>query len=722
MKLSDKELILDCPAGRVRIIRNQSGIPEISADTMEGCAYGQGWTHAHDRQIQTLLTRVLLQGRAAECLAGDPELIEIDRFMRRMNFLPDPEEQIALLEPHVRAQMEAYCDGYNRCLSDNGTVWELKLLGYKPEPWTIPDTMILMKIMAYLGLGDAQVAMERLIVQMVKNDLPAKKLAELFPYLTEKIDYDLLKGVNLEPPLVPAAVKWLAKLPKMMASNNWVVSGKLTESGKPILCNDPHLEVNRLPGIWQEIVIRCKDNVLLGASLPGAPGIAIGRTNAISWGVTYSFMDMVDFRVEHCRDGKYRRGSQWKPFKVREEIIKVKKGAPIVEKVYENDLGLLEGDPTREGHYLNLCWSAARGCGAGECNGLLSLPFAKNVREGMECFRQLDALTFNWVLADTQGNIGYQMSGRMYRRPRGVSGMVPLPAWEKKYNPRGFVPANRLPASYNPREGYIVTANQDLNHLGKDKPINLPMAPYRSARIAQLLRKKRVINAEYMKKMHFDLYSLQAQELMKVIRPLLPDDANGSTLRDWECVYTADSRGAMLFESVYLAILRAVFGDNGMGRETVDYLMKETGIFNDYYGNFDTILLNPRSAWFAGSSREELFRRGIAEGLAVKALPWGQTRQITLAHLLFGGKFPVILGFDRGPVTLPGSRATIPQGQIFRSAGRVTTFSPSYRMIADMATQSIQTTLAGGPSDRRFSKWYVSDLENWLRGIYKTLS
>jgi penicillin G amidase len=722
MKLKDKELILDGPGGSVRIMRNRNGIPEISADTMEGCVYGQGWVHAHDRQIQTLLTRVLLQGRAAECLAGDPELIEIDRFMRRMNFLPDPEEQVALLEPHVRSQVEAYRDGYNRCLSDNGPVWEIKLLGYTPEPWTIPDSLILGKIMAYLGLGDAQVAMERLIVQMVKNDLPAKKIAELFPYLTEKIDYDLMKEVRLEPPLVPAAVKWLAKLPRMMASNNWVVSGKLTESGKPILCNDPHLEVNRLPNIWTEVVLRLPDNVLMGVSLPGVPGVAIGRSNSLAWGTTYSFMDTVDFRVEHCRDGKYRRGSQWKPFRVREEIIKVKKGAPVVEKVYENELGLLEGDPMQEGHYLNLCWSAARGCGAGEFNGFLSLPFAKNVREGMECFRQLEALTFNWVLADTQGNIGYQMSGRMYRRPRGVSGMVPLPAWEKKYNPKGFVPATRLPACYNPREGYIVTANQDLNHLGKDKPINLPMAPYRSARISQLLRKKRVINADYMKKMHFDLYSLQAQELMKVIRPLLPDDANGSTLRDWECVYTPDSRGAMLFESVYLAILKAVFGDNGMGRETIDYLMKETGIFNDYYGNFDTILLNPRSAWFAGSTREELFKRGIAEGLSVKAVPWGQTRQVMLAHLLFGGKFPAILGFDRGPITLPGCRATIPQGQIFRSAGRLTTFSPSYRMIADMATQSIQTNLIGGPSDRRFSKWYVSDLDNWLRGIYKTLS
>ncbi|TAL36679.1 MAG: penicillin acylase family protein [Spirochaetes bacterium] len=722
MKLKDNELVLTGPNGSVRIRRNKHGVPEVTAGTIEDCVYGQGWVHAHDRQLQTLLTRVLLQGRAAECLAGDPELVEIDRYMRRMNFLPDPDEQVKRLEPHVRAQLEAYRDGYNRCLSDNGPVWEFKLMGYAPGPWEIKDSLILGKIMGYLGLGDAQVAMERLIVQMIRNDIPRKKLGELFPYLTDKIDADLLKKVHLEPPLVPAAAHWLAKLPKMMASNNWVVSGKLTESKKPILCNDPHLEVNRLPNIWQEIVMRLPDNVLAGASLPGVPGVAIGRSNVLSWGATYSFMDSVDFRVEQCREGKYLRGAQWKPFKVREEIIKVKKGEPVVEKVYENDLGLLEGDPFRDGHCLVLCWSAARGCGAGEFNGFLNLPFAKNVREGMECFRRLEALSFNWVLADTQGNIGYQMSGRTFRRPKGVSGLIPHPAWDKKFNSKGFIPAAKLPASYNPREGYIVTANQDLNHLGKDKPINLPMAPYRSMRIAQLLRKKRVINADYMKKMHFDLYSLQAQELMKVLRPLLPDSANGAALRDWECVYTPDSHGAMLFESVYLALLRVVFGDHGMGREVVDYLVKETGIFNDYYGNFDTILMNPRSSWYADSSRDELFRIAIAEGLAVKAVPWGQTRRLTFSHLLFGGKLPLFLGFDRGPISLPGNRATIPQGQIFKSAGRLTSFSPSFRMIADMATAALQTNMAGGSSDRRYSKWYANDLENWLHGVYKTLS
>ncbi len=722
MNLSGSPVTLDTKGGKTTILRNGHGIPEISAKRYEDAYYGMGWVHAHDRQLQTLLTRLLLEGRAAETLSGEPALVEIDRYMRRMRFLPDPDSEIKKLDPEVRRHLEFYTMGFNHYLETHGAVFEFRLLGYKPEPWRIRDSLILGKIMAFLGLADAQGAMEKFLVQMARNDLSEKKLRELFPYLSERIDYALLKKLELAPPLVPEALKWLSKIPKMTASNNWAVSGRLTASGKPMYCSDPHLEVNRIPSIWQEIVLRLPDNVVMGASLPGVPGIAIGRTKNLAWGATYSFMDMIDYRIEECRDGRYRRGKQWKPFAVREEVIKVKKGEPVVENVYENEHGVLEGNPFQEGHYLVMSWSAARACGAGEFNGLLALPHARSAREAMACFRKLEALSFNWVMADSSGNIAYQMSGRLFKRPRGVSGLVPLPGWEKRYSPRGFVSPTQLPSALNPPEGFIVTANQDLNRLGKAKPINLPMASYRADRIAQLLKKKKKLTVDDMKRIHLDLYSLQAERFMRVLRPLLPDTDNGRILREWECSYTPDSRGATLFESVYLALLNTVFGDNGMGREVVDWVMNETGLFNDYYGNLDEILMNPRSAWFEGRPREELFKRAIKEGLTAKPEPYGKTRLVTLSHLLFGGKLPRFLGFDYGPIQLPGGRATVPQGQIFKSAGRVTTFSPSYRMIADLAEHALHTNIAGGSSDRRFSRWYMRDMENWLKGVYKVLS
>jgi penicillin amidase len=721
MKLKTNRVVLDGRDGKIEIERNRFGIPEISAQSLADLQYGLGWVHASDRQVQVLLTRILLQGRAAECLKNDEALIEIDKYMRRMNFLPDAEEEVEKLEDDVKIQIASYVDGFNRYLSDNKPVYEFRLMGYAPEPWDIRDSLLIAKIIGFIGLADAQGNMEKLLIQMIQNDVEEAKLRELFPYLSEEIDYDLIKKISLDPPLIPEAVKWLDKLLRFSASNNWAVSGKLTESGKPILCGDPHLEVNRLPSVWQEIVMILPGNKLMGASIPGLPGLIIGRTNDIAWSATYSFMDMLDYRIEHCRDGKYKREDGWKDFTIRKESINVKKGDPIEINVYENEHGLLEGDPHKEGQYLVLSWSAKDGCGSGDYNAILKLPHAKTVKEAMDCFKMLDAVSMNWVVADRSGNIGYQMSGRLFNRPRGVSGMLALPAWETQYDNDGFVDKDKLPSLYNPEDGIVVTTNQDLNYLGEADPINLPMGTYRAERIRDLLLSGEKLNVESMKKIHFDLYSLQAERLMETIRPLLPETNNGKILKEWDMRYDTDSKGAMLFESVYRALVNVVFGDHGIGRNVVEYILKETSLFNDYYANLDNVLLQETSAWFEGREREELFKKAIDEGLRVDAVRYGDSRKIMLSHLLFGGQIPSIFGYDYGPVELPGSCATIPQGQIFKSAGRVTTFCPSYRFIADMAYEGIHSNIAGGPTDRRFSRWYTSDIENWRHGVYKVL-
>lgn len=723
MKLGHKKITLRGADGAVEIIRGVGGVPVLEAASTRDMQFGLGWTHAADRQLEALLMRVLLRGRAAECLQGDPALIEIDKFMRLMDFLPqaDLEGEMAKLQPQVRAELDSYCAGFNQGLADCGLIWEMRLMGYKPDPWSVADCLLLGKAFGFVGLVDAQMGAQRLLIQMIQNDLPEAKIRELFPYLSEPIDYDLIKKIELSPPLVPEAVKWLAKLPKFQASNNWAVSGRHTASGAAFLCGDPHLEVNRLPAIWQEIVAHLPDDTIIGACIPGAPGPIVGRTSRIAWSATYSFMDMLDFRIEQCQGGKYRRGEQWREFRARQEIIKVKKGQPISFTVYENEHGVLEGDPFAEGHKLVLGWSARHGCGAGEFNGLLNLLRCQDVAQAMACFRELDAATFNFVIADDSGNIGYQMSGRMFQRAPGLSGLLPMPGWEAKHNHQGYVDKHKLPSQYNPAEGFIVTANQDLNHLGTAKPINLPMAPYRANRISQLLRQGRQMGVDYFKAMHFDLHSLQAERFMALLRPLLPDSQQGRLLADWDLSYQADSLGATAFESVYLAMIRVVFGDGGMGRPVIDYVLTETGAFNDYYGNFDEVIMKADSAWFDGRPREELLRRALEEGLAQPVKPYGQTRQIMLSHLLFGGKLPAWLGFDHGPIALPGGRATIPQGQIFKSAGRLTTFSPSLRFICDMATRQLHSTLAGGPSDRRFGPWYVNGVQDWLAGNYKLL-
>jgi penicillin amidase len=247
------------------------------------------------------------------------------------------------------------------------------------------------------------------------------------------------------------------------------------------------------------------------------------------------------------------------------------------------------------------------------------------------------------------------------------------------------------------------------------------MGPYRSDRIAALLEQKNNLTCEECYAIHYDVYSVQAAAFMKILLPLLPDTPSAGILKDWNLQYTADSKGAWLFKRFYKALYQEVFGKNGLGEAVVSNLDQATGIFNDFYANFDRIMLSSSSAWFGGRSRDEIYSQSAAAALSVEPKTWGESQQLMLENIFFGGKLPRFLGFDRGPITIIGDLATPHQGQIYESAGRKTSFAPSYRMVTDMAFNELHTNMSGGPSDRRFSRWYCSDLANWTAGRYKRL-
>ncbi|HRZ36643.1 MAG TPA: penicillin acylase family protein [Candidatus Paceibacterota bacterium] len=209
---------------------------------------------------------------------------------------------------------------------------------------------------------------------------------------------------------------------------------------------------------------------------------------------------------------------------------------------------------------------------------------------------------------------------------------------------------------------------------------------------------------------------------MKILRPLLPQSQTANVLLDWDLKYSADSEGAWRFEQFYAQLYREVFGKGGLGEQVVDVLRTETGAFIDFYHNFDRVLLSEASAWFGTRTREEIFRTAGAAALKSPPKTWGETHQFMMTNIFFNGRLPRFLGFDRGPYVAIGSRATIHQAQLYRSHGRETSFLPSYRFIADLGEDHIHTTLAGSPSDRRFSRWYASNLTDWLQGRYKTLA
>lgn len=713
----NKTMIMD-EGGQVTVRRGSHGVPHVAASSLAAAHWGMGYAHAWDRGMQMLLMLILGQGRASEFLDSSDETLEVDRFFRRMNWTNGAAEAPAQFTDETRACCEAYCAGANARFAEK-VPWELRLLGYKPSPWIPEDSILISRMAGYVSLSQSQAEIERLFIQMVQAGVSRAQLEELFPGNLDGFDEELIKSINVVERIVPAGVLWKRIAPPMTGSNNWVVAPGRTASGKAILCNDPHLETNRLPNVWAEMTFDVDGFNATGATMPGMPALLLGRTPDLAWGATYTFMDTVDSWVEDCREGSFLYEREWKAFDRREEIIKRKGKAEVRETFFENNHGVLEGDPHVAGRYLATRWSGANS-GAVSLNAANAMWNVRTVPEAMECLGTLET-AWNWVLADSAGNIGYQMSGLLPRRREGVNGFMPMAGWLAENDWQGFVPHSELARSLNPDCGYIVTANQDLNHLCEHDPINMPMGSYRAERIEEVLSRNGECTIADMQALQYDVYSRQAAPFMDILRPLLPDGGIADTLRNWDCCYSLDSHGAVLFERFYDALVEDVIGNGGVGEDVARFILDESGILVDFYQNFDRILLAENSLWFGGRSRETVYRVALDRALVSSPPRWGNINRLPLENILFGGKLPPILGFDRGPVPLRGGRGTPHQGQIYRAAGRGTSFTPSYRFVTDFAESGIHSNIAGGPSDRRFSKWYCSELENWVNGDYKKL-
>ncbi|MFT4927386.1 MAG: penicillin amidase [Phenylobacterium sp.] len=705
----------------VNVFRDRNGVAHIQAQSLSDLYWGQGFAHGTDRLMQMCLMRVLGQGRVCELLNDDEEGLSIDKFFRRMNWSKNVHKELDKLNVEDHAAIDAYCQGVNAALAKSYP-WEFKLLGYRPDPWKPKDCLLISRMLGYLTLAQSQGEIERLFVEMVQANISKEKLDELFPGILEGLDIEMINKVTLGERIVKPASLWNQAIPRMMASNNWVLSGKKTLSGKPLLANDPHLEANRLPNVWYEAVLIGNDRYMMGASLPGIPGILTGRNNDVSWGVTYAFIDSIDSWVEQCQGGRYLRSIQqtWHDFNRRVEVIRRKKNPSVTLDCYENDHGLLDGDPNTDGFYLATLW-AANDAGAAGISAAINMWQVDTVAKAMEKVRKIET-GWSFVMADSHGDIGFQMSGLVPIRKKGISGFVPLAGWDESNSWQGFYPPHLLPSCTNPPEGYLATANNDLNHYGTVKPINMAMGSYRAERIHDLLKGSHKHSSTDMYKFQFDVYSIQAELFMKVLKPLLPDTHQGHILKEWDYQYDAQSRGAYLFEMFLKCLYHDIFAVNGLGEQIVKYLAQESGTFVDFYRNFDQVLIQPESLWFDGKTREQVFQAAALRALKLTPKKWGQVQQITLKNIFFNGTTPDFLGFDKGPVTAIGGRATIHQGQIYRRDGRQSTFMPSLRMVTEMDKHELHTCLLGGPSDRRFSKWYDSGIGAWQKGKYKLIS
>lgn len=717
--------------------RDEAGVPHVKAESWQAAIYAMGYLHALDRPTQIYFSRAIAAGRAAERIAAKPELVEMDVFLRRANLTGRIAEEVEALDPAALEQILWYCEGVNDGLADGKRSLPMWVVGFEPGVWDPEAVLLLGNLLSFAGLAVGEQEAEQTLLELIQLGVEDDRIRELFaPYL-DGIDFAPLRDINITKRLSDEALELLADLPRLAGSNAWAVSPQRSATGHALLASDPHLEVNRLPAIWYELVLNWPGaegegpQYAIGATLPGCPLMAVGRTPRVSWGVTYMAADTSDYFIEDCRPGgstgwQYRRDDAWHDFRLRREVVARKGSSPVKVDILENDLGTLTRtpDPEHPGSYMSVAWIGTHQ-GSGRAIGTwLELFTAESTKQAMERVRESPHPSLVWVFADRQGHIGLQASGWLPQRPHHASGITPLAAWNTANHWRGVVPAELLPHQYDPPIGFVATANEE-QYRTDGPPLHAShLADYRLRRITERLTELPQATVEDMQALQYDVLSTHARDLLPILLAFLDDCPLKQRLAAWDCRYTPESTEATLFNSFYRNILLEIFGhESGIGWRRMMYLSTRMGYSKFLLTACDRALRKVTSSWWRERDKGEMIRRAAERTQKEPDKPWSEVNEFHFVNRFINlGSVGRLLGLRSPAIPMPGCHATPFQGHLLTTKTRESTFAPSYHFVTDMGTDQVWSNLPGGPSESAFSWYYQTDLDRWRTGEYKCLN
>ena len=731
----------------VTVIRDQAGIPHIHAQNRGDLARALGYVQAQDRLFQIELGMRLGQGRLAEIVG--PDLVESDRVFRTFDAEGFVRATLAMYPPEVRAEVEAFADGINAWIDELGDRPPLPFWLLSIRPRRVSAVDMIAGVLPLSLLLSTNLNSEVLYLNLASR-LQPNVIAELMP---------VALGLALEPPptataefihATRSAGLWPLTVPRALrtgiaASNNWVVDGTKSASGKPMLANDPHLPQS-LPSIWYEAVLSTPETFTAGAMVVGSQSMAIGTNGHVAWGVTNVQADVMDLCIEELSpDGKrYLFRGEWLPVEERPVTIGVK-GRPdetyVVRSTGHGPLidGLLTTPGTRfsavtlrDRYALALRLAAPPGATAWTGIGAAR---ARNGTELVEAYRHFTGAVLNLVWADEAGNIGWHVVGAVPDRD-GFTGKYPMPCASGEFEWRGMIPYDRLPHTENPPEHFIVTANDRV----ADVPYNGDwVPPWRRDRIAQLLAARERLSVEDFKTIQSDRVSLYA----RLVRDLVVGAGDGgdanlawalSELRAWDGVMSGASRAAALCAAVQVTlparVLRPLLGDDYRGILAVADI--------EAYNASEDIVARPDSQLWPSKSedRVQLIRSALRDALGLlnerlgenrSLWSWERLHTVTFTNQISegGGLLSRILGsyFNRGPYPDAGGRHTVNNSWFDLEDPFATTQISSYRFIVDMAHPERALAINHtGESDIPASSHYDDMTGPWRRGEYHPLT
>lgn len=765
------EIRLSGLQGRVEIIRDRFGVPHIYADTPEDLFFAQGFAQAQDRFFQMEFWRRIGQGRLAELFG--PGALAQDRFIRTLGWRRVAEQEAAQLDPETRRALERYAEGVNAYALSNADRLglEFRVLGligrrWQPEPWQPVHSLTWGKVMAYNLGGNMEAELARMA--LMRRGGPALVEAVIPPYPDDAPFIVNAPATGAPQPaglpsLALSADSALALLQASrrvaeslgldkhsdIGSNNWVVSGARTTTAMPLLANDPHLGI-QMPSIWHQIGLHCRvvsatcPYDVVGVSFPGVPGVILGHNGRIAWGVTNVGPDVQDLFIERpnpANPDEFEFQGRFEPAQVIEErIMAAGQSEPVVLRVRVTRHGPILNDAMPElanEPPIALQWTALQP--GSILRSVLQINRAANWRQFREALRFWDAPAQNFVYADVEGNIGYQMPGRIPVRAAG-DGRAPVPAWSGEHEWVGEIPFDELPCVFNPPEGIIVTANNAVidpraypHLLGADWDYG-----FRARRILQLLNEKPRLSTDDMQRIQNDARSLFADDILPLLDGFAPDDPQAADLlrlmREWDRVSRRDSVGVLIFETFWTRLAHALFDDE-LGEMLAGQVI---GVTTETRVAVRNALADSAAPWWDDvntpqrETREQILTRALqrsAELLRARFgdrpqdWQWGKAHTVIFPNQTLGRSGIRLIEsiFNRGPYPVDGASAAVnntggPSESFTVSSG------PSWRLIADLSdlrrSLAIHTT---GQSGHAFHPHYDDMIPLWLNGDYHPL-
>ena len=753
----DGTLKLSGLSAPVIVTRDSLGVPNISARNLHDLFFAQGFVTAQDRLWQMDMTRRYASGDLSVILG--PEYIKTDEEQRILGLRQVAEQAVAGMSANERARLQAYADGVNAYVAKHQKTLplEFRLMTYFPYEWTVEDSMLVgLSMTEFLNHYEYKKELQREAI-----------LAKLGPELTEDLYVNSSwrdhvpgeEGQSIEneaPPgespdqgeeetpaerpkhrsslkemqvprlrFLPAAdpsarddskFASVAEGDLRPGSNNWVISGAHTVTGKPMLSNDMHLDL-RMPDTWYEAHLTAGDYDVVGVTLPGVPYVIVGHNQHVAWGFTNLGPNVEDLYVEKFNDrGEYLTPGGWKQPEHRKEIIRVK-GKPEVnlDVVMTRHGPIITPIIPGETRQLALKWTIYD-TSAGNVS-FFDVDSAHNWEQFRSAFSNFTAPGQNVVYADTDGNIGYQATGRV--PIRAGAGMLPVSGEDDNHEWSGYVPYDKMPSVYDPPSGIIATANARVTP--KDYPYTLSIewgGPYRVQRIYKLLGAKKQLTAADMLNIQTDVVSeldrFCAQRFVYAI-----DHAPGASqrakaaadlMRNWDGTMATDLPAPTIAyysrQALEEFLLKAKLGDEW---KSYRWFMKPVWLEN--------ILMNQPPRWLPSQYADynALLTAAVEAALSQEHAPtalstwrWGRVHMVDVKHP-FWSNFPVLKRATPGPQPLSGDDETIKQV--------ATHFGPSERFTADMSDLDHSTLdIVNGQSGDIFSEHFNDQWDAYYHG------